>query len=117
MLHSLDLPFWIALPVALLLLLGGVIAFTGSLGLLRLPTFYTRIHAPTMGNTMGVFCVLVGSLLLVSWQEHRLLLHHLLITLLLVITSPVTAVLLMRAAIRRKVGREQAQAGTHPPQP
>ncbi len=105
-----DLPFWIAVPAALLLVLGGIVAFTGSLGLLRLPTFYTRIHAPTMGNTLGVFSVLLASLLLTSWQERGLLLHHLLITVLLVITSPITAVLLMRAAIRRKVGREQRQA-------
>ncbi len=105
-----DLPFWIAVPAALLLVLGGIVAFTGSLGLLRLPTFYTRIHAPTMGNTLGVFSVLLASQLLTSWQERGLLLHHLLITVLLVITSPITAVLLMRAAIRRKVGREQRQA-------
>lgn len=105
-----DLPFWIAVPAALLLVLGGIVALTGSLGLLRLPTFYTRIHAPTMGNTLGVFSVLLASLLLTSWQERGLLLHHLLITVLLVITSPITAVLLMRAAIRRKVGREQRQA-------
>lgn len=110
-----SLPFWIAIPAALLLVLGGIITLTGSLGLLRLPTFYTRIHAPTMGNTLGVFCVLVASMLLSSFIEQRVVVHQLLITILLVITSPVTSILLMRAAIRRKVKRDQLQAGTTPP--
>lgn len=108
--HAVDLPFWIAVPAALLLIIGGVVALTGSLGLVRLPTFYTRIHAPTMGNTLGVFCVLCASILLSSWINQRIVVHQLLITVLLVITSPVTAVLLMRAAIRRKVKRDQLLA-------
>lgn len=107
-----SLPLWIAIPVALLLVLSGIVTLTGSLGLLRLPTFYTRIHAPTMGNTLGVFFLLLTSIVLSSYREHSLIVHPLLITILLVITSPVTAVLLMRAAIRRKVKSDQRQAGT-----
>src|SRR5690606_15118560 len=34
------LPFWLAIPVSLLLVLSGILTLTGSLGLLRLPTFY-----------------------------------------------------------------------------
>lgn len=107
---AIDLPFWIAIPASLLLVISGVVALTGTLGLVRLPTFYMRIHAPTMGNTLGVFCTLVASILLSSFIENRIVVHQLLITILLVITSPVTAVLLMRAAIRRKVKRDQLQA-------
>ncbi|NGM88099.1 cation:proton antiporter [Parapusillimonas sp. SGNA-6] len=101
-----DLPLWVAVPVALLLIISGLITLTGSLGLLRLPTFYTRIHAPTLGNTLGVFCVLVASVLVSSTLEQRVVVHQLVITMLLVITSPVTAMLLMRAAIRRKAKME-----------
>lgn len=101
-----DIPFWLAIPAAILLVLGGFIALTGSLGLIRLPTFYTRIHAPTMGNTLGVFCILVASALVTSWLEQRIAVHQLLVTILLVITSPLTAILLMRSAIRRKVHQE-----------
>lgn len=96
------LPLWVAIPVALLLVISGLITLTGSLGLLRLPTFYARIHAPTLGNTLGVFCVLVASMVVSSTLEQRVVVHQLVITMLLVITSPVTAMLLMRAAIRRK---------------
>jgi multicomponent K+:H+ antiporter subunit G len=112
-----DLPLWIAIPVALLLVISGLITLTGSLGLLRLPTFYARIHAPTLGNTLGVFCVLVASILVSSVIEQRFVVHQLVITMLLVITSPVTAMLLMRAAIRRKAKVEEPDNGESPIDP
>lgn len=105
------LPIWVAIPVALLLLASGFLTLTGSLGLLRLPTFYTRIHAPTLGNTLGVFGVLLASILVSSTLEERWVVHQILITVFLVITSPVTAMLLMRAAIKR-----QKQAAAQPAQ-
>lgn len=108
---TLSLPWWIAVPSALLLVLGGIVTLTGAVGLLRLPNFYSRMHAPTMGNTLGVFCILVASMLLASYIEQKLVLHQILITILLVIVSPVTAVLLMRAAIRRKIKRGQVLIG------
>src|SRR3546814_66432 len=67
-----------------------------------LPSFYSRIHAPTLGNTLGVFGVLLASILVSSTLEGRYVVHQILITVFLVITSPVTAMLLMRAAIKRQ---------------
>ena len=96
-----DLPFWIALPAALLLITGGLLALIGSLGLLRLEHFYARIHAPTMGNTLGAGCVLLASMLTSSAVAGRLVVHELLVTVFLLLTSPVTTLLLMRAAIFR----------------
>lgn len=96
-----DLPLWAALPASVLLVAGGLLALIGSLGLLRLPGFYARMHGPTMGNTLGVGCVLLASMLIGSAQEHRLVLQQLLITLFVVLTSPVTALLLMQAALYR----------------
>lgn len=96
------LPLWVAIPVAALLVISGFITLTGTIGLLRLPTFFSRIHAPTLGNTLGVFCVLVASILTASYIEQRIVVHQILITFFLVITSPVTAMLLMRAAIKRQ---------------
>ncbi|MBB5217299.1 monovalent cation/H(+) antiporter subunit G [Parapusillimonas granuli] len=96
------LPLWVAIPVAALLVISGFITLTGTIGLLRLPTFFSRIHAPTLGNTLGVFCVLVASILAASYIEQRIVVHPILITFFLVITSPVTAMLLMRAAIKRQ---------------
>ncbi len=104
-----NLPFWAAIPAAILLVFSGILTLTGSLGLLRLPDFYTRIHAPTLGNTLGVFFVLLASILVSSAIEHRFVVHQILITVFLVITSPVTAMLLMRAAIRRQLRVQQKE--------
>ncbi|MEX2123590.1 MAG: monovalent cation/H(+) antiporter subunit G [Woeseia sp.] len=105
-----DLPLWATLPATLLLIFGGLLALTGSIGLLRLPDFYTRMHPPTMGTTLGTGCVLFASMLVSSALTSRPVIHELLITLFIVITAPVTAMLLMRAAVyRRPRDREAAK--------
>lgn len=95
------LPDWAALLVALLLVTGGLVTLVGALGLLRLPHFYARMHAPTMGTTLGLGCVLLASMLVASLHGQRLMIQEILITILVVATSPVTAVLLMQAGIER----------------
>lgn len=97
-----DLPFWIAVPAAMLLVIAGMAAFTGSLGLLRLDNFYRRIHAPTLGNTLGVAGVLLASMMVTSFMQSHLIVHEILITLLLFLTSPITAMMLMRVAVFRE---------------
>ncbi len=96
-----DLPAWASLLASSLLVTGGLLALIGSLGLLRLPTFHARMHGPSMGNTLGTGCVLVASMLVASVLAQRPVIHEVLITLFIVITSPVTAMLLMRAALSR----------------
>ncbi len=97
-----DVPLWAALPAALLLICGGVLTLLGSLGLLRLDTFYARLHAPTMGNTLGAGCVLLASILSSSALAGRPVIHEVLITVFILLTSPVTTMLLMRAAMLRR---------------
>ena len=97
-----DIPLWAALPAALLLICGGLLTFLGSLGLLRLNNFYARIHAPTMGSTLGTGCVLLASILVSSALEQRPVIHEVLITILILLTAPVTAMLLMRAGMFRR---------------
>ncbi len=91
----------LAVLVGLLALLGAICALIGSLGLLRLRTFYERVHPPTMGTTAGVGLTLVASMLLFSALEARPVLHELIIAVFTVITTPVTYVLLVRAAVHR----------------
>ena len=100
-----ELPAWAAVPAAILLVAAGLLAAIGALGLARLPDFFMRMHAPAMGSTLGAGCVLLSSMLVSSAVEGRPVLHALLITLFLVITSPVTAMLLARAAIYRRERR------------
>ena len=72
--HAAELPLWAALPVALLLLLGAGLGLTGSIGLLRLRSFYDRVHAPTLGTTLGIGCILLASMLFFSvlqrWRRY-----------------------------------------------
>ena len=53
MIHAATLPPLLAVMVALLVVFGAALALIGSVGLLRLKTFYERIHPPTMGTTLG----------------------------------------------------------------
>jgi multicomponent K+:H+ antiporter subunit G len=97
-----QLPLWASLPAAILLIVGGLTVLIGSIGLLRLPDFYSRMHPPTMGATLGTGCVLVASMLVSAALLHRPVIHELLITLFVCVTSPITAMLLMRAAVHRR---------------
>jgi multicomponent K+:H+ antiporter subunit G len=109
MTHAAGLPAWAALLTALLLLLGAGLTLTGSLGLLRLKSFYERIHAPTLGTTLGIGCVLLASMVFFSALQARLVLHELLIAAFMVVTTPVTLMLLARAALYRdrREGRDE----------
>lgn len=100
-----ELPLWVTIPGTLLLLLSGTITLIGSLGLLRLRRFYSRMHAVTLGNTMGVCTVVFTSVLVATSLYQRPVLHELLIIVFLVIVSPITAILLMQAGLRRDARR------------
>ena len=101
-----DLPLWAEILVSLMLVVAGLFAFTGSLGLIRLRDFYSRIHAPTLGNTLASFCLVVAIIVTSFFTEDRFVAHTLLVSFFLILTSPITAMLLMRAAIKREVLRE-----------
>ena len=89
---------------AFLVLAGAVFALIGSIGLVRLPTFFERSHPPTMGTTLGTALVLAGSMVYFSVLESRLVLHELLIAALMMLNTPATYTLLGRAALRRESG-------------
>ncbi|WP_322998692.1 monovalent cation/H(+) antiporter subunit G [Castellaniella sp.] len=98
-----ELPLWAAILVALLLILAGLVTLIGSLGLLRLRNFYERMHAPTLGMTLGTFCVILAATLVASLLQGRPIFHEWLISLFLFMSAPVTAILLMQSAIRRRI--------------
>lgn len=105
---------WVAVPVALLLCVGGALTAIGALGLLRLHNFYSRVHAPTLGTTLGLGCILLASLVSSSALAQRLVLHELLIGVFIVVTAPVTTMVLLRAALAedRRKGRLPVPAQT-----
>lgn len=101
MMQAPDLPAWAAITVGLLVFGGAVITLIGTLGLLRLNTFYDRVHAPTLGATLGTGVSLVASMICFSVLQTRPILHEILIGLFVTLTTPVTLILLARAAIYR----------------
>ena len=96
-----ELPAVVAASVALLVVVGAALALVGSFGLLRLRTFYERVHPPTMGTTLGLGCILLASMALFSALGSRAVLHEIVIAVFAIVTTPVTYVLLVRAAVRR----------------
>lgn len=100
-----ELPLWVTVPGTLLLVTGGLATLIGSLGLLRLQDFYDRMHGPSMGNTVGTAAILFASMLATSAASGRPVVHELLVTVLIVTTSPVTSMMLLRAARHRGLRR------------
>ena len=101
MMHAAGLPPFVAAVIAILVVLGATLALIGSLGLLRLKSFYDRVHAPTMGATLGTGLVLIASMLLFSTLESRPVLHEIVIAVFMTVSTPVTFMLLVRAALHR----------------
>lgn len=99
--HFATLPPAVALLIAALLLIGAGLTLIGAWGLLRLPTFYERIHAPTLGTSWGSGGIIIASMLLFSTLGLRFALHEILIAVLVTVTTPVTLMLLGRAALYR----------------
>lgn len=83
----------------LLVLAGAVLAFIGSLGLVRMTTFFERVHPPTMGTTLGTVLILAGSMLYFGGA-----LHEILIAVFMTVSTPVTYLILGRAALQRESG-------------
>ena len=105
-----ELPLWVTIPGTALLILGGLLTLIGSLGLIRLQSFFDRMHGPSLGNTLGAGCVLISSMLTSSALLERAVLHEIIIAACIVINSPVTAMMLMRAAGYRSKARGEGNS-------
>ncbi len=108
-----QLPLAWQLVIIVLLLLGGLFALVGAIGLLRFRDFYMRLHAPTKATTLGVGGVLLASRVS-SAAQGTWSVAELLITLFIFVTAPVSANLLAQAALHR---REASVAPPPPDQP
>ncbi len=88
---------WADLITSFFILFGLFFVFAGSLGLVRFPDVYTRLHAPTKGATLGVFGILVASIIHLaatgSWGVKEIL-----TIVFLFLTAPVSAHMMSRAA-------------------
>lgn len=95
------LPLWLEAAVAAMVLAGAALALLGSVGLLRLPTFFERMHAPSIIATLGCWLMVLATVVYFSVSDQGLALHALLIAVFVAITVPVMSIFLMRAALFR----------------
>ena len=107
------LPLWAELITGVFCVVGAFFAAVGSFGLVRLPTFFRRIHAPTLGATLGVWAITAATVVYFSVQGFHLFLHAILITFFVALTAPVTTIFLMRAALFRE--RQHGNPKVPPP--
>lgn len=96
-----DLPIWVVILISALLLIGSSLTLLGAIGLLRLSSFYERIHAPTLGTSWGVGAIMLASIIYFSIVGSRAVLHEILIGIFVTVTTPITLILLARAALHR----------------
>jgi multicomponent K+:H+ antiporter subunit G len=87
---------------AALIIFGAGIALIGSIGLVRFPDIFTRLHGPTKATTLGVGSVLLGTILYLNLHGETGAVRELLITVFLFLTAPVSAHLLAKAALHRQ---------------
>lgn len=88
--------------VSSLILLGAAFALLGSVGLARLPDFFTRLHGPTKATTLGVGAMTLASAIYFTAAQPGLSLHEIAVMVFLFITAPVSAHLLAKAALHRQ---------------
>ena len=90
---------FIQVALSLLLLFGCFFILVGALGLVKLSTFFKRLHAPTKASTLGVGCVLIASIGYHALSGTDPQPRELLITVFLFITAPISAHMMAKAAL------------------
>lgn len=83
------------------LVLGGIFCIVGAIGLLRMPDFYTRMHAASVIETLGAGLILLGLVLQAGFTLVAVKL--LMMGLLILFVSPTATHALARAAMVRGV--------------
>ena len=105
--------------VSILVILGGFFALVGSIGLVKFRDTFMRLHGPAKATTLGVGGVLLGSVLYFSALSGKLAMHEFLILVFLFLTAPISAHMMAKAALHRRLRSEceipgQSQEGATP---
>jgi len=74
--------------VSFFLLTGCLIIFSAALGLVRLPTFYSRIHASSLASSLGMVCVMIAAMLFFYAASEGFVGRALLVIFFLFLTVP-----------------------------
>jgi multicomponent Na+:H+ antiporter subunit G len=91
----LDIISWVCLVA------GGVILIIGTIGMLRFPDFFTRLHAASVIDTLGSMLIVLGLILQAGLS--LITIKLLLIIFFILFTTPTAAHALARAALHGKL--------------
>ena len=103
---ALDIASWVLFGV------GSFLLFVGAIGVLRMPTLYTRMHAASLTDSLGAIAVLGGIMLQAGWSLAALKLLAILLFLLL--TGPTASYALANAAVLADRRSADASHGAGP---
>ena len=99
---TVDIPLWVEIIASVLIVLSGIVTLIGNLGLVTLKYFRRRIHAPTLGNSLGLWFLMCASMLISYVLGDRLFFHEMLVVIFIFMTSPISWTLLMRSYVLRE---------------
>jgi multicomponent Na+:H+ antiporter subunit G len=99
---ALDIASWV------LILAGGAFCLVGAVGILRMPDFYTRVHAASVTDVVGSFAILLG--LGLQAGASLVAVKLLFVAALIFFTSPAATHALVKAALERGVEAKRAEA-------
>jgi len=81
----------------LFLLAGGALCVTGGIGLIRMPDFFSRVHAAGVTETLAAPLLLVGLMLQMEWSLD--LVKVLMILIFILATNPTASHAMAKAAL------------------
>lgn len=89
--------------ISILLLIGGAFVLVGSIGLVKMPDFFMRLHGPTKATTLGMASLLTASMIFFSTTQTGLSVKEILISLFLLLTAPISGYMMIKSAIHHKL--------------
>lgn len=98
-----EAPIIIAIGIAFFLVFGSVLTLLGAIGMLRFGSFYQRLHMPTLATSWGCASVVVATIVYGCLIKHHQVFYMILLSVFVAITTPVTLMLLSRAAMHRDI--------------
>jgi len=89
--------------ISILLLIGGSFVLIGSIGLVKMPDFFMRLHGPTKATTLGMAALLTAAMIFFSTSQGVLTVKEILISIFLLLTAPISGYMMIKSAIHHKI--------------
>jgi len=89
--------------ISILLLIGGSFVLVGSIGLVKMPDFFMRLHGPTKATTLGMASLLTAAMVFFSTTQAGVSVKEILISLFLILTAPISGYIMIKSAIHHKL--------------